>query len=822
MPRAPRRLTRLAALSILGLTAGHAGATGTRTYAPYPAEPGGRTATVTVEVTGSPGARAFRLTSTAPQREGAPPVREITERGPYVRTGDTLFDALFAQAVDDAALASVGSIRDEWYNNRQPIPCHCFETGEKWNYVWTRDLSYALDLGLAGLDPRRAVDSLLFKTGTLRPGVPVPPELPPGSTQIVQDTGSGGSWPVSTDRTTWALGAEAALANLQGAERADFAAKAFDALRGTLEADRVAAFDTRAGLYNGEHSFLDWREQSYAPWVRQNLSALAESKALSTNVTQYRAQRLAARLAREFGETATAARYDGWADALATAIDAGFWDAQAGLYATYTSADLTPALIGKYDLLGNALAVLSGVAPPGRARSIFDRYPFAPFGPSVVWPQAPGEYVYHNRAQWPFVTAYAVRAAAQAGHVAAVDRGLAALERAAALHLSNMENLEWLTGKSQFDDGPEINSRRQLWSVGAYYGMVVETIFGWHAGADGVRISPTLTSATRDRFNGAEATLSNLDYAGRRVEIALILPPKAASGALYPVAGVSLNGNPVTGPITAAHLRDGVNRIEVRFGTALPSSSKLTDIPLIDAVSHAEPRAFMPWTPVITAARRDGGTTRLDIAPPRDKTPVKYRILRDGVTLARDVAGQSWTDPAPPAAAQTACYSVVAVHVSTRIASQPSAPACLRGDAAQTLAVGRKAVLGQTLELGEVTLPAAGRYALGTLYDNHSFALNTGVTNGVKRLVLVAADGTKHSAIIQMPHVEPEGDKHPIRPSTRAIFDLPAGRYRLSLEDFFNMSGLSTNITYSATGGSAGPVNEAMIEALTIDKVGGP
>ncbi|OYQ34557.1 hypothetical protein CHU95_11120 [Niveispirillum lacus] len=820
MPRSPRALLTFAALSLLGAGAGHTAES--QTYAPYAAEPGGTPATVSVSASGTPGTRVFHLHSTAPQRDNTPSTRIITENGPFTRTGDLMFDALFAQAVDDARLASVTSIKDEWYNNRQPIPCPCFETGEKWNYVWTRDLSYALDLGLAGLDPQRAVNSLLFKTGTLRPGVPVPPELPPGSTQIVQDTGSGGSWPVSTDRTTWALGAEAALANLHGANRTDFARKAFDALRGTLEADRVAVYDARSGLYKGEHSFLDWREQSYAPWVRQNLSALADSKALSTNVTQYRAQRLAARLAREFGEMDLATRYDGWADALARAIDGGFWDARAGMYATYTSADLTPALIGKYDLLGNALAVLSGIAPADRARSIFDRYPFAPFGPSVVWPQAPGEYVYHNRAQWPFVTAYAVRAAAKVGHVAAVERGLAALERAAALNLSNMENLEWLTGKAQFDDGPEINSRRQLWSVAAYYGMVVETIFGWHAGPDGIRIAPTLTGALRDRFTGTDAVLSNLEYAGRKLDLALILPPQSGPGALYPVASVHLNGTQVTGLITADQLSEGVNRIDIRFAPSQTSASMVTNIPLIDAVSHAEPRAFMPWTPSITAAQRNDAGIRLDIAPARDKTPVRYNILRDGVPLAQDVTGQSWTDPAPPVPSHTACYSVVAVHVSTRISSQPSAPACLRGDMAQTIAVDRKAALGQTLDLGAVTLSAAGRYVLGTLYDNHTFALNTGVTNAVKRLVLRAADGTRHSAIIQMPHIEPEGDKHPIRPSTRAVFDLPAGTYQVVLEDFFNMSGLSTNMTYSAPGGSGGPVNEALIAALTIDKVAGP
>jgi hypothetical protein len=822
MPPSPRLLllATAASLSILALDAGQAAhAAETRSFRPYALEPGAKPARVTVEAKGQPGTRQFHLTSSAPQRDNTPGTRDITERGAYTLTGNLLFDALFAQSVDDAAQASVSSIKDGAYNGGQPIACNCFETGEKWNYVWTRDLSYALDLGLAGLDPVRAVDSLLFKTGSFRAGVTVPAELPPGSTQIVQDTGSGGSWPISTDRTTWALGAEAALANLQGSARADFARKAYDALRGTVEADRVATFDAANGLYGGEHSFLDWREQTYAPWVREHLPAMAQSKALSTNVLQYRALRLAARLAKELGDGATADRYDGWADDLTKAIDATFWDTRAGMYATFTMAEPTPARIEKYDLLGNALAVLSGVASPEKARSIFDRYPFAPFGPSVVWPQAPGEFVYHNRAQWPFVTAYAVRAAIAAGHVAAVDQGLAALERAAAMHLSNMENLEWLTGRAQFDDGPEINSRRQLWSVGAYYGAVVQDVFGWQPGAGGVRIAPYLTTATRAQFTKPEAVLGGLSFAGKPVEIALILPAKAAAGGIYPVAGITLNGTAVTGPIHPEQLTASRNRIEVRFGTAQMSDSRVTMVPAIDPVSHVEPRAFMPWTPGISGARRTMDSVALDFGPTKDKTPLRYRVLRDGVLVADGVAGSGWTDKAPPLLAMTACYSIVAVHVSTNIASQPSAPVCLRGEAAQTIAVGKMARLGQTLDLGQVVVGNGGRYALATTYENRTYAVNTGVTNAVKRLVLVDEAGKRYSAILQMPHIDPEGDRYSTRSSTRAIFDLPAGRYRASIEDFFNMSALSTNASYSGPGGMTGPVNEARIETLMVDRL---
>lgn len=51
---------------------------------------------------------------------------------------------------------------------------------------------------------------------------------------------------------------------------------------------------------------------------------MAEMKALSTNVLQYRPQRLAARLADEAGDRTAAARYGGWADALAPAIRRAF------------------------------------------------------------------------------------------------------------------------------------------------------------------------------------------------------------------------------------------------------------------------------------------------------------------------------------------------------------------------------------------------------------------------------------------------------------------------------------------------------------------
>src|SRR5207342_3623552 len=58
-------------------------------------------------------------------------------------------EPLRAAAAPELAQDKVDAITDWSFNDQKPFPCVCFETGEKWHYVWTRDLSYAADLALA-------------------------------------------------------------------------------------------------------------------------------------------------------------------------------------------------------------------------------------------------------------------------------------------------------------------------------------------------------------------------------------------------------------------------------------------------------------------------------------------------------------------------------------------------------------------------------------------------------------------------------------------------------------------------------------------------
>jgi Bacterial alpha-L-rhamnosidase 6 hairpin glycosidase domain len=386
-----------------------------------------------------------------------------------VNTASPLFDALFAMAQEDLSRDSVAAITDAAFDHGQPIPCRCFIAGKEWPFVWTRDVSYSIDLGLWRLDPARARASLLFKLSATRAG-PAPQGL-----YVMQDTGSGGSWPISTDRVVWFLAARHLLG-----DRA-FADTVYEALADTLAQDRRYVFDPRIGLYRGETSFLDWRQQSYPAWTASNVVFIAQSFALSTNVLHYQALRLAAAMARQRGRRAAAARYAREAKALAQAINSRFWQPERGLYVSYIGGPVEPREFAAYDLLGLDLAITSGVADPARAREVLERYPAWPAGSPVIWPERRDQPIYHNRAIWPFVSEYTLRAARRVGDPALIALEVRSLMRGAALDASNMENYSLLSQSTHVAGelgGPVVDSPRQLWSVAGYLDMVVRGVFG--------------------------------------------------------------------------------------------------------------------------------------------------------------------------------------------------------------------------------------------------------------------------------------------------------------------------------------------------------
>lgn len=421
-----------------------------------------------------------------------------------VKTASPLFDALFAMAQEDLERDSVSAITDAAFDHGRPIPCRCFIAGKEWPFVWTRDVSYSIDLGLWRFDPARARASLLFKIS--------PPRAAAArqNLYVMQDTGSGGSWPISTDRVVWFLGARHLL------DDPAFADTVYRTLTDTLAQDRRYAFDPRIGLYRGETSFLDWREQSYPVWTAHDVVFIAQSFALSTNVLHYEALALASGLVGQRGERAEAARYAREAEDLKQAINARFWRPDRGLYMSYIGGPVDPAPFDAYDLLGLDLAITSGVADPERAKESLEHYPAWPAGSPVIWPERRDQPIYHNRAIWPFVSEYTLRAARRVGDPALIALEVRSLMRGAALDASNMENYSLLAQSTHVPGplgGPVVDSRRQLWSVAGYLDMVMRGVFGLE---DDGRIAPKLPASLVPMLFGSGGRIS-LYLDGRRI-----------------------------------------------------------------------------------------------------------------------------------------------------------------------------------------------------------------------------------------------------------------------------------------------------------------
>jgi hypothetical protein len=785
------------------------------------------------------GLRTYGQTSTMATREDAPSAIVYSEIAglPIVRSGNLAFDALFAHAVSEMKDDSVSAIRDGSYDDGRPIPCECFETGEKWHYVWTRDLSYAAALGLAILDPQRVRNSLLFKLSGYRRGLGKAPHVAGSDDglQVVQDTGSGGSWPVSSDRVTWAFGAEETLKSLPAPERAAFAATVLKALSNTIENDRLAAFDVRDGLYTGEQSFLDWREQTYGDDIAGDLARMASAKAVSTNVAHYKALTLAAQLAAEQGDAARARRYGDWASRLKSAINAHFWLEEAGLYASLTAAHFDGAPLRKFDWLGQSLAILTGVADARRRDRILASYPHGPAGAPVIYPQQQGVPIYHNRSIWPFVTAYGLDAAAAGANVSVADAAYASLLRGAALHLSNMENMEWLSGRPLLHhpdnpvlDGPVINSRRQLWSVAAYLGMVIRNVFGVGVTDTGLRIHPFVTARLRrEQFADSDAILlDRLHVRGKEIRVRVVLPAAVDGDGYYEVAGVTVDGKPADRTIPWAVL-GARSEIEVRLGALNAGRQAIRRVDG-DPLATDGP-LFAPFEARIEGvARNDQGHIEVRIADARNKD-VHYRIYRNGRLVADRLDTAHWIDTAPSGRAN--CYAVEAVSIASGNASHHSAAVCAEpaldipvtdARVRSNVGVARDGVPRlkdwgvpqDRLAIGGIDLDTQGRYGFQLRYVNTSHAINTGISNGVKMLAIKDAAGrVVAQRVVQMPHIPP--DSAPMY-STPADVVLDPGRYTVEVHDFYNMSYLSSNAVYGAGGGKSGPLNRVDLYGLRI------
>lgn len=388
-------------------------------------------------------------------------VSRVSEDLPELSTGYPMIDMLYALAMEEAQL----DINEKGF----------FAAGAEWNQAWTRDISYSVWLSLAAVLNKVSIDSL--KTRIF-------------NDKILQDTGTGGSYPCSSDRVIWLVAAyEAALL----ANDSQFYKEVYDVGKNTLLQDLELIYDDKRMLYRGEESFLDWREQTYPRWMRP--ADIAESFSSGTNVVHYAAWKILEKMALTLGKNDEAAKWNNYATQVKDGLNNGLWCEKRGYYSAYLIDGIFPQRYDGYDNLGNALSVLFGVCDGEKAISALNSYKAGDYGFPVVTPQLNRIQPYHNDAVWPFVQGYRALAAAKVKDEETFSYEFFTLIRSAALFGTFKENLVASTGGKKTLK----NSDRQLWSIAAYIGMVYRGLVGMNFTEEGIKLSPVVPQSFKAR-----------------------------------------------------------------------------------------------------------------------------------------------------------------------------------------------------------------------------------------------------------------------------------------------------------------------------------
>jgi hypothetical protein len=362
-------------------------------------------------------------------------------------------------------------------------PDSTFRTGKEWGGVWTRDISYSIILSMAVLQPKVAVYSLMRKVQDGR---------------IIQDTGTGGAYPVSSDRMIWAV---AAFEVYKVTGDKDWLEKAYQIIKKSAGDDASNVYDNVTGLVRGESSFLDWREETYPKWMQP--ADIYESECLGTNAVHYQVNKVLATMAKLLNDPAA----KGYAER-ARIIKQGFnkhlWVPSKSYYGQYLYGRNFKTLSPKSEALGEALAVLFDVADESKQEEVIANTPVNDFGIPCIYPQIPGILPYHNKAVWPFVETYWALASAKAGNETSVLRAISAIYRPAALFLTNKENFVVTNGDYA---GTQINSSNMLWSLSGNIALVYKVLFGIHYNENNMEFKPFVPKSL-----AGERSLKNYKY----------------------------------------------------------------------------------------------------------------------------------------------------------------------------------------------------------------------------------------------------------------------------------------------------------------------
>lgn len=609
---------------------------------------------------------------------------------------------------------------DEMVNAVEPDTT--LRTGKEWAGVWTRDVSYSIILSMAYMQPLASQISLMKKV------------TPQG--RIIQDTGSGGAWPVSSDRMVWAIAAYE-LYKVTGDK--EWLKYIYPIIRDSFEDDFLTVY-APDGLVKGETSFIDWREQSHPKWMQT--ADVYQTEAMSTNMVHAIALGILSDIAAELGHKAEAAKYREKADALAAAINDKMWLDDKGYYGMYLYGRDNLIMNPRAETLGESLAILYDIAPADRQKTITQSNPTTPYGTAIFYPQIADMPAYHNNALWPWVGAMWALANAKVGNEDGTMQAIGAIVRPAALFTTNKENFNLDNG----DIATELNSSNMLWCLSGNLALTYRILFGIHYEKDGLRFAPFVPEAM-----AGTRTLEGFKYRNATLNITV-------SGYGSEIKSFKLNGKEQT-PFIPAKIK-GDNTIEIVMADNAIPTMKVNNVANLKA----------PLTPIVTLSNEaslDGPGVPVNNL--LSWNPIEYInhyiVLRDGKPV-EETTSTTFNAVVPGE------YQVIGVaddgtqsFASEPRSNRPYLAVELPGEVTTVTSPEvsyqpKDAITGyhgkgwvevdhKTVPITvEVTVPEAGRYSLDLTYANGNGPVNTENKCAI-RTILVNGE---RAGVVVMPH----------------------------------------------------------------------
>ena len=563
-------------------------------------------------------------------------------------------------------------------------PDSTFRTGKEWAGVWTRDISYSIILSMATLQPEVAKNSLLRKVKNDR---------------VIQDTGSGGSYPVSSDRMIWAV---AAWEVYKTTGDLDWLHKVYPIIKNSVEDDIRNVYEPETGLVRGESSFLDWRDQTYPKWMAS--ADIFSSENLGTNAVHYQTNIVLAEMAGLLKDDVSAQRYTSIAAKIKSGINTYLWQADKGYYAQYRYGRQFKLLSPRAEALGEALTVLFDIADPERQKTIIASTPVNNFGIPCIYPQIPNIPPYHNNGIWPFVQSYWSLAAAKAGNAEALVQSMSAIYRPAALFLTNKENFVAATGDFA---GTQINSSNMLWSLSGNISMIYKVLFGINSTETGLVFKPFVPAEMRGR-----RTLLNFKYRNAILDIKM-------EGYGNTIQSITMDGQDLAKATVPQNL-SGQHQISITLSSHDTEKGK---------VALVKDYTSLP-APVLTARNNLISWEKVDGA-------AGYRVIRNGKLIERTTNTQYQ-------ATASGEYQVIATDVEEvpSFASEPlniyaaaetqrvemetvATPSDLRYEGFSGKGFVEISTHTNKIVLVNINIPEAGTYAVDFSYANGNGPTNT-------------------------------------------------------------------------------------------------